>query len=131
VALSPGVSERESESLVLAANERFYAAFAARDFGAMEEIWARHAPVACTHPGWLTLHGRLEVLDSWRSIMANPQQARVVPGDARVTVLGEAAVVHCREFVAGAGLVATNVFLLERGAWRLVAHHASPVAMRG
>jgi len=117
------------EDAVAAANARFYQAFAARDIAAMETLWARRVPVACTHPGWLTLHGRLEVLDSWRSIMANPAQARVVPGDVRVTVLGSSAIVHCREFVAGAAIVATNVFVLEDGEWRLVDHHGSPVAM--
>lgn len=113
---------------VAEANERFYAAFAARDIAAMEELWARDIEIACTHPGWLTLHGRLEVLDSWRAIMSNPAQARVVPGDVRVTLLGGTAIVHCREFVAGSAIVATNVFVLQDGEWRLVDHHGSPVA---
>jgi len=30
--------------------------------------------------------------------------------------------------VAGAALVATNVFALARGVWKMVHHHASPVA---
>jgi hypothetical protein len=123
------VNATELEAQVASANDRFYAAFATRDIAAMEDVWARDVPVACTHPGWLTLHGRLEVLDSWRAIMANPAQARVVPGDVRVTLLGSAAIVHCREFVAGAAIVATNVFALEGGDWRLVAHHGGPVAM--
>ena len=114
---------------LIEANERFYAAFASRDIALMESLWARDIEVACTHPGWLTLHGRLDVLDSWRAIMANPAQARVVPGDARVTLLGGTAIVHCREFVAGAAIVATNVFVLQDGEWRLVDHHGGPVAM--
>jgi ketosteroid isomerase-like protein len=123
------VTTPETEAAVRAANERFYAAFAARDIAAMESAWAESVPIACTHPGWMTLHGRLEVLDSWRAIMANPAQARVVPGDARVTLLGDVAIVHCREFVAGSAIVATNVFLREDDEWRLVDHHGGPVAM--
>jgi hypothetical protein len=125
------VNAAEAEASVIAANEAFYAAFATRDVAAMEERWSRRVPVSCTHPGWLTLHGRLEVLDSWRAIMANPGQARVVPGDARATLIGEgAAIVHCREFVAGSAIVATNVYIFEDGAWRLVDHHGGPVMMR-
>jgi hypothetical protein len=123
------VTAAEYEAAALAANERFYGAFAARDIAAMEDVWAADIPVACTHPGWMTLHGRLEVLDSYRAIMANPAQARVVPGDPRVTLLGSVAIVHCREFVAGSAIVATNVFVRQDGHWRLVDHHGSPVAM--
>jgi hypothetical protein len=115
------------EDDVLAANERFYAAFASRDVGAMRALWAAAASVACTHPGWMTLFGRSDVLQSWDAILANPNQSRVVPGDARARVYGECAVVKCREFVAGTPLVATNIFVLEGGAWRMVDHHSSPV----
>jgi hypothetical protein len=125
------VNASEIEQAVAWANERFYLAFASRDIAAMEDAWARDVPVACTHPGWLTLHGRLDVLDSWRAIMANPAQARVVPGDTRVTLLGSTAIVHCREFVAGSAIVATNVFVLQDGEWRMVDHHGSPVVMAG
>jgi hypothetical protein len=115
---------------VLAANARFYAAFAARDMGTMDALWARDVEVACTHPGWLTLHGREDVIASWEAILQNPGQARVVPGDARATLLNEsAAIVHCREFVAGAAIVSTNVFVREEGQWRLADHHGGPVAM--
>ena len=45
------------EEAVLAANEAFYRAFAARDFAAMDALWAAEAPVACIHPGWDALVG--------------------------------------------------------------------------
>jgi ketosteroid isomerase-like protein len=119
----------EDLDALLAANERFYAAFAAKDADAMRAVWARATEVTVTHPGWLPLQGRATVLASWRAIMENASQPRVVPGGAKGQVIGEVGIVHCREFVGGAALVATNIFVREQGAWRLIDHHASAVAM--
>ncbi|MCC7366213.1 MAG: nuclear transport factor 2 family protein [Dehalococcoidia bacterium] len=116
------------EAEVLRANERFYAAFTERDFAAMSRAWAERARVTCIHPHWNVLEGRDAVLRSWAGIMNNPAQPRVVAGGAEVTVAGDLAVVVCREFVAGVGLLATNVFMREDGDWRLLHHHSSPVA---
>ncbi len=44
-------------------------------------------------------------------------------------VRGEMAMVACREFVAGTPVVATNLFVLEDGHWRMAHHHGSPVAL--
>jgi ketosteroid isomerase-like protein len=115
------------EEAVIAANERYYAAFATRNLAAMDAAWARHTPATCIHPGWMLLEGREDVMASWASILGNETQPRVVPGGARAVVVGEMAMVHCREFVAGAGLVATNLFVREDGEWRIFHHHASPV----
>ena len=115
------------EEAVIAANERYYAAFATRDPVAMNALWAVRTPVSCVHPGWMILEGRDDVLASWASILGNETQPRVVPGGAKAVVLGEMAMVHCREFVGGAGLMATNLFVREDGAWRIFHHHASPV----
>ena len=59
----------KDEEEVLRANESFYAAFASRDLGAMDSLWARESPVACLHPGWNLLSGRDEVMRSWRGIL--------------------------------------------------------------
>src|SRR5579883_2287878 len=69
---------------VLAANGAFYAAFNARDMDAMASIWAARAPVACIHPGWNVLIGRDAVLDSWRGILSNPEQPRIVSAGASI-----------------------------------------------
>ena len=118
-------TEAEQEALV--ANEAFYRALGNSDMGAMENVWARLAPVTCLHPGWTLLTGREEVLESWRTILSNPNQPRIVGGGASVTVFGDAAVVLCREVVSGSGLYATNVFVREEGAWRMTHHHSGPV----
>jgi hypothetical protein len=118
-------TEAEQEALV--ANEAFYRALGNSDMGAMENVWARLAPVTCLHPGWTLLNGRDDVLESWRTILSNPNQPRIVGGGASVTVFGDAAVVLCREVVSGSGLYATNIFVREEGAWRMTHHHSGPV----
>ena len=117
------------ETEALEANERFYSLFASRDVDGMERLWAEGVAVSCIHPGWMPLLGREAVLASWRSILNNPTQPRVVAGGATVTIVGDVAVVLCRELVSGSPLVATNVFVREGGAWRLMHHQGGPVAV--
>jgi hypothetical protein len=119
-----------AEAQVIAANEAFYQAFNLKDAALMDSLWAHRAPVSCIHPGWNVLQGRQDVLDSWHSILGNPGQARIVSGGASATVLGELAIVVCRELVGGSPLVASNVFVLEDGAWRLLHHQSGPVYTR-
>jgi len=82
---------------VLAANLEFYRAFTTRDAGAMEALWARTLPVACVHPGWPALVDRDEIVESWRSILANPGSPRIACYDEHVFVYGETALVVCEE----------------------------------
>jgi hypothetical protein len=117
----------EDVAAVLRANEAFYAAFVARDMGAMEGVWSARAEITCIHPGWNVLAGREAVLESWEAILANPEQPRIVAGGAQAQMLEEVAVVICRELVGGAPLAATNVFVREDGRWRLVHHQSGPV----
>ena len=114
---------------VLAANAAFYAAFNERDLDAMDALWARSLPVACTHPNRNALTGRDEVMTSWRSILENPEQPRIFASAESAYVLGDVAYVICRELVSGSPLAATNLFAREDGDWRLVHHHSSPVAV--
>jgi ketosteroid isomerase-like protein len=113
---------------VLAANDAFYGAFNQKDFEAMEQVWSSREDITCIHPGWNLLRGRDEVLESWRGILENPNQARIVIGGASVTLLGEQALVLCRELVGGSPLAATNFFVHEEGDWKLLHHHSGPVA---
>ena len=118
---------------VLASNEAFYEAFNARDVEAMDRLWAEQAPVVCLHPGSTALHGRSQVIRSWRSILASSGAPHVSIDGERVVMLGETAMVLCYERVTdpdsgtGAVLAATNVFVRESGEWRLVHHHASAI----
>jgi ketosteroid isomerase-like protein len=119
--------ESDTEA-ILAMNEEFYSSFNRKDGDAMDAVWAQRDDVSCIHPGWNVLRGREPVVDSWRAILGNPNQPRIVIGGAEVTMLGDAAVVVCRELVAGSPLAATNVFVREDGAWRLMHHQSGPVS---
>jgi len=113
---------------LLVANETFYRAFVARDIAQMESLWSASAFVGCIHPGWSALRGREPVIASWRSILGSGQSPRVVCANPTAHMLGDAGFVLCEERVGPAVLIATNVFSLERGVWKMVHHHAAPVA---
>ncbi len=115
------------EAAVLAANEAFYEAFEAGDIAAMTALWAQRAPVACTHPGWTVITEREKVLQSWAAILEGAA-GKVSCLEPLAHVLGDVAFVTCNEAVGNNLLAATNVFVREEGAWRLLHHHASPVA---
>jgi hypothetical protein len=109
---------------VLFANDAFYLVFQTSDFDQMDKIWSARDGVSCLHPGWPPLLGRGPVMDSWRSILANPNQQAVTAHSAIAELHGESAIVICYETVGQFTLIATNVFVRERGAWKLV-HHQS------
>lgn len=111
-------------------NLEFYRAFTARDAAAMDALWARTAPVLCTHPGWMPIYGRDAVMESWRNIFANPESPPIMCHDDQAFLYGDVAVVLCEEELADGHLAATNVFVREDKAWRLVHHQASPIFAR-
>jgi SnoaL-like domain len=115
---------------VLAANLEFYRAFAMRDIPAMDLLWARHAPVACLHPGWTALTDREAIMSSWSGILSNPDSPRIACYDERVLLFGDTALVLCEEELAGGTLAASNFFIREDGAWRLAHHQAGQVLRR-
>jgi ketosteroid isomerase-like protein len=118
------------DAAILQANATFYHAFSTGDYPAMARLWAEHAPVSCLHPGLPALIGREAVMQSWRQILAQSAQMAMRCDHARVHVLGETAIVTCYEANAEepAHLAATNVFVREGDAWRIVHHHAGPLA---
>lgn len=121
----------QAEAAVLDANQEFYRAFGRGDFEAMSELWAKHVPVACLHPGAALLAGRHAVLGSWKQLLEAAPAWKMKSRDATVHLLGPAAVVTCLEANGDqpAHLIATNVFVLEEGRWRLVHHHAGPLTV--
>jgi ketosteroid isomerase-like protein len=118
------------KSAILAANAAFYRAFNQADFEAMREVWARRLELVCFHPGAALLVGRDAVLDSWRNILRQRPSFTLRCDDPTVSVLGDVAIVTCYEGTDAetAHLAATNVFALEEGSWRMVHHHAGPIA---
>jgi ketosteroid isomerase-like protein len=119
-----------AEIAVLETNLDFYRAFSTGDFDAMSRLWAEHAPIACIHPGLQPLVGRSAVLDSWKRILGDAARWEMSCRAARAHVVGNVAFVTCFEASGDtpAHLAATNVFVVERGRWRMVHHHAGPLA---
>src|SRR5260370_39556163 len=116
----------KDEQEVLAANQAFYAAFAARDAAAMESLWAHEAELACLHPGWELLLGREEVLRSWRGILLGggaPADIHCERAGARVA--GDAAWDLCPGGGRRGGLALANLLLREGRRWRSWSHPAS------
>jgi ketosteroid isomerase-like protein len=132
------------------ANTRFYEAVEHGDLDAMGEVWLENGDggesITCVHAGWPVLRGRPEVLRSFALIMANTDYIQFFLTDVEVELLGEeVAVVTCTENIlsgepgepdeqgpgplVGGTVVATNVFRRSGGAWRLQAHHGSPVLL--
>ena len=110
------------------ANGAFYDAFSTANYEQMAELWADSGAVFCCHPGWQPLHGRDAVLRSWAEIFANagpmPVAHRVLERD----LIGDMGIVCCLESVSGHGFIATNLFMRSGKIWRMVHHHAGPIA---
>jgi ketosteroid isomerase-like protein len=111
---------------ILFANEAFYAAFAAGDVDAMDEVWADDAPCVCLHPGAAPIHDRAEIMRSWDHILADPGIAEMRMHAPRVIGYGDFALVVCYESLGGGSLIATNGFIREDGQWRMISHQAGP-----
>ena len=111
---------------VLAANDAFYAAFAAGDLAGMDRVWAVDNPVSCLHPGWPVVLGRQRVMASWQMIFSNPPPIR--HQDAQVLTYDRLALVVCREVIGGSMLTASNLFVPEGTLWRIAHHQACPAS---
>jgi ketosteroid isomerase-like protein len=116
---------------IAAANTAFYEAHESRDMDAMAQVWEHTERVACTHPGWPTLHGWSEVGESWRRIFLGPGRNQFIITNEVAAVEGLVGWVTCDENLVDSGatgtVAATNVFVFQKGRWLLVAHHGSPV----
>ena len=115
------------DQAVLAANASFYKAFDRHDFKAMDALWAKTVPAVAIRPGWPAIHGRAAVMESWRSIIEGQALPSIKAEFPRVFVTGASAFVTCFEILgAGGYLIATNIFVMENGRWRMVHHYAGP-----
>lgn len=112
------------------ANESFYRAFRERDIAAMDRVWAEQVPISCMHPGMPVISGRDAVMRSWRGILGHPGAPTLHCSGVRVHLLGTSAYVTCLEGQPNVPprLIATNVFTMEAGFWRLVHHQAGPLS---
>ena len=124
---------------VLEANRAFYEAFNERDVEAMADLWQRSDDVTCIHPHRNVTKGHTEILRTWRAILTNPDQPKIVFAAEDARIVGDLGIVAGREVVAGVPIVATNIYQRTSSAdwtdnadappdtWLLIHHHGSPV----
>lgn len=118
-----------NEARILFANEAFYAAFARADMPAMEVLWSHTHPVSVIHPGAAITRGRGDVLASWAAILDGVDRFDIEFRQPVVQMLEGSALVLCYERVGAHSLIATNVFVREGDAWKLVHHQSGPAPM--
>jgi ketosteroid isomerase-like protein len=115
------------------AEAAFYRALEQADLGAMMAVWAEDEEIVCVHPGGARLIGLDAVRDSWREIFAAGPRLRFRLLDPRVQTGRMMSVHNVVERIAVRGelrphlALATNVYLLTPGGWRMLLHHASPM----
>ena len=110
---------------VLAANDAFYEAFRTADIDTMEALWSKRRKVSVYHPNWPGIDTRDAVMESWYRILVVGDPPEVIAFDPTVIMSTKTAMVICHENLGGAQLIATNVFVLEEGVWRMTNHQAS------
>jgi ketosteroid isomerase-like protein len=117
---------------VLAANQRFYDAFERSDLDAMSDLWEHSERAVCTHPGWTSLRGWASISASFFALFQGGQSLQFILTGQQAEVVGDVAWVSLDENLlatdVGGTMAAINLFARHDGAWRLVVHHASPVA---
>jgi uncharacterized protein (TIGR02246 family) len=121
----------------LDAEAAFYAAFSRKDLEAMMAVWDEAPDVVCVHPMGDALLGREAIRASWEAIFRHgpdmtfmvEERSRTQQGAFAVHVVHE----HIREGRATSRppIIATNVYRLTPGGWRMVLHHGSPPARSG
>ena len=115
------------------AETAFYDAFERADIAAMMAVWAESDEIVCIHPQGPRLAGFEAVREGWAQIFAGGAQLRVRTTEERRFDGQTLAVHNVIELVARAGVegeptqvMATNVFELTEGGWRMIVHHATP-----
>jgi len=115
------------------AETAFYEAFERSDLAAMMAVWAASDDVVCIHPTGPRLQGFDAVRDSWSQIFSNGSQLRVRLAEVKKFDGQSVAVRSVMEILTAPGsqsgsqtVLATNVYELGDGGWRMVIHHAAP-----
>ena len=121
----------DKEKAVISANYNFYRSFSAADYKTMETLWADRDDISIIHPGWGALHGRKVILSSWESMLRDSAPINIKPANEKAYITGDTAYVVCTEILDEAELMATNIFTIEEGEWKLLHHHAGLFAVSG
>ncbi len=117
------------------AETAFYTAFADTDLEAMMGVWLDSDTISCVHPVGPRIDGQQAVRASWAEIFRGSPGLRFRLGEVNriqdallsIHVLHEHITVP-GETAARPPTIATNIYQLTKEGWRMILHHASPVA---
>jgi ketosteroid isomerase-like protein len=137
-----GASSAQSPSdvdAVKSANQAFYAAFSARDFKAMGDVWENKPHVMYYDPRSKNIAvGYEDVMEAWSNLFDRLTKITISPSDVKIQTDGKLAWVVATEGAevqrgSGGGLqkintIATNVFEKQRGRWLMISHQAQMIA---
>lgn len=117
-----------AHSTFQAANDAFYTAFTSASFDSMERLWAEKSAVFCCHPGWPPILARSEIVASWREIFSHgaPRDIAFIP--LQMSEVGGVGIACGIEILGEARFACTNLFVREGDSWRMMHHHAGPLA---
>jgi uncharacterized protein (TIGR02246 family) len=118
------------------AETAFYDAFERGDLAAMMSVWAEADDVVCIHPQGPRLVGFEAVRESWTQIFSGGNSRLRMRTVEERKFSGQSVAVHAViEILSVPGqqgptqsVCATNVYELGENGWRMVVHHASPIA---
>ncbi len=110
----------------------FYDAFERADLNLMMAVWADEPGVICIHPQGSRLAGLTAIRESFAEIFSHGPNANLKVSELRKQE-GQTLAIHSvyETFVmpgqaaAMSPVLATNVFMLTPGGWRMVLHHGS------
>jgi ketosteroid isomerase-like protein len=123
---------KEGRPALLEANGEFYAALAARDIGRMAKVWANDGTVRCAQPNGVLLRGWEEVRRGFEQIFSTDRPYKIELTQVyseESEALGYVSLVEKVEMPQTSRPrrehPATNIFRLEKNAWKMVLHHAT------
>lgn len=111
---------------IIAVNAAFYKAFSKSDMDKMIAIWSDKANISVIHPGHHLLQGYEDVMASWNDILSTGTTIKISCCNVEIFQQDSVGYVVCNELLAGHTLIATNIYLLDAGAWKLIHHQAGP-----
>lgn len=98
----------------------------------MSEVWEHSERSTCTHPGWVTLRGWSSISASFFALFQGGRGMQFILTGEQVEQTGDVAWVSLDENLldarVGGTMAALNLFVRDEERWRMVVHHASPVA---
>lgn len=114
--------------------QAFYEAIESGDLERLMTVWSEDDEIVCLHPNGHRLVGHLQIRDSWRTILGSGRRLQVRVARAvrwQGAMLAVHSVIETLQVDDEAGSVpvaATNIYVRGATGWRMLVHHASPLA---